>query len=104
MFPLVMKIVLGSAEFNPILAKIDNCHRFDGGRMDSGRLTEQDQYPPPVGGASSVMPPPELWSPDVEQAEMPSPMRAKITAAKTDLVNMIVVPLGEIGHAGPNLE
>jgi len=59
-FPLVMKIVLGSLEFNPILAKIENCHRFDGRRTDSGRLTEHDQYPPPVGGAFSVMPLPEL--------------------------------------------
>ncbi|TGF00267.1 hypothetical protein C9417_06300 [Rhizobium sp. SEMIA 4088] len=30
-FPLVMKIVLGSAEFNPILAGNENYHRFDNG-------------------------------------------------------------------------
>ncbi|WP_162943834.1 MULTISPECIES: hypothetical protein [unclassified Rhizobium] len=31
MFPLAMKIVLGGVEFNPILAKIKNCHHFDDG-------------------------------------------------------------------------
>ncbi len=87
-----MKIALGSAEFNPILAGNENCHRFDGRGTDSGRLTEQDQYPPPVGGVFSVMPPPELRSPDVEQETIPKPMRAKTTAAKTDLMNMIVIP------------
>jgi len=50
------------------------------------------------------MPPPLLRSPDVEQEAIPKPMRAKTTAAKTDLVNMIVIPLSENGHACPNLE
>ena len=46
------------------------------------------------------MPPPLLRSPDVEQEAIPKPMRAKTTAAKTDLVNMIVIPLSEMGtHA-----
>jgi len=30
-FPLAMKIVLGSVEFNPFLARKENCHRFDVG-------------------------------------------------------------------------
>ncbi|MGG6893286.1 hypothetical protein [Rhizobium sp. BR 315] len=39
MFPLVMKIVLESVEFNPFLAKIENCHRFD----DTGAMLRQPQ-------------------------------------------------------------
>jgi hypothetical protein len=40
-FPLVMKIVLGSLEFNPILAKNENCHRFSGDGMPLRRSQAQ---------------------------------------------------------------
>lgn len=37
-FPLVMKIVFGGVEFNPILAKIGNCHCFSDSGVASRRL------------------------------------------------------------------
>ncbi|WP_412064461.1 hypothetical protein [Rhizobium sp. SYY.PMSO] len=90
MFPLVMKIVPESVGFNPILAKIETCHRLCHDKIEQRGRQAPYQYPPPDGGEFCVVPLPE--PPEVVQEATAKPVRARKAAEKKILTHMMVVP------------